>query len=129
MITALDTNVLIDLSLGKDPAAREAFRRAGREGALVFCEVVYAECAAGFPAEEMDKVFSDLGASMVPSSKKALSLAGDIWRFHLRSGGRRGRILPDFLIGAHALCHADRLLTRDLGFYRKSFKNLSLLEP
>lgn len=46
-----------------------------------------------------------------------------------KSGGSRERVIADFMIGAHALANADRLLTRDRGFYRKYFKQLRVLDP
>jgi len=38
-------------------------------------------------------------------------------------------VAADFLIGAHALRQADRLLTRDHGFYRTCFNGLRVLDP
>jgi len=44
-------------------------------------------------------------------------------------GGSRTRLIVDFLIGAHARERADRLLTRDRGFYRAYFDELEIVDP
>ena len=44
-----------------------------------------------------------------------------------KAGGKRERILSDFLIGAHALHEEDWLLTRDRGFYHTYFSGLQIL--
>ena len=44
-------------------------------------------------------------------------------------GGRRERVIADFLIGAHAQQRSHRLLTRDRGFHRAYFTELSVLDP
>ena len=56
-------------------------------------------------------------------------LAGEMFRAYLQRGGRRDRVLPDFLIAAHAQVQAQRLLARDRGYYRDYFKQLQLWEP
>jgi predicted nucleic acid-binding protein len=61
--------------------------------------------------------------------REAALAAGLAWRRHTAAGGARRRIVPDFLIGAHATIRAERLLTRDRGFYRATFTNLVVLEP
>ena len=38
-------------------------------------------------------------------------------------------IVPDFLIGAHAMECADALVTRDRGFMRRWFSDLKIVDP
>jgi predicted nucleic acid-binding protein len=71
-----------------------------------------------------------IGVRFVPMDlADALDAAAHWSRF--RDQAREGprRIAADFLIGAHALHHADRLLSRDRGFYRLAFQGLEVVDP
>jgi predicted nucleic acid-binding protein len=70
-----------------------------------------------------------LGVRFVPLDEQAARAAGGAWRHHRERGGDRRRVIADFLIGAHAGVAADRLLTRDRGFYRSAFAELAVLDP
>ena len=133
MITAIDSNVLIDV-LSPDPergmASWEALGASRRRGPLVACDVVCSEVAGLFHSpEEARRVLSELGIHYEPTSERAALRASRIQREYHRRGGDRQRLAPDFLIGAHALDVADRLLTRDRGFYRAYFRDLVIVEP
>ena len=80
-------------------------------------------------ARQLTEFLRDWEIRFVPSSLESATLAAEIFRRYLTRGGRRGRIVPDFLIGAHAQLHADRLLARDRGFYRDYFAKLNLWDP
>lgn len=132
MITAIDTNVMIDL-LTDDPVHGESSRQllidAYDEGGLVICEVVYAELAPQFDSQSaLDSVLKQLGIRRIQGGFDVAYRAGAKWSEYRRSGGTRTRMIADFLIGAHASMHAGRLLTRDRGFYRSYFADLDLLE-
>lgn len=133
MITAVDSNVLIDV-LGADPVfgprSRGLLRRGAAEGVVVACETVWAEVLAAFPDPTTTEALLDrIPVAFDPMGQAAARRAAAAWGDYRRRGGPRTRIVSDFLVGAHALEQADRLLTRDRGFYREAFGGLAILDP
>lgn len=133
MISAVDSNILLDI-ITEDPVhgvrSRELLRRALNDGALLICDVVYAEISPVFPSkDQVDALLTRLDIALVDSGPDVAFLAGRKWWEYRRSGGTRARLLADFLIGAHAQVHAERFITRDRGFYRSHFLDLVILEP
>lgn len=133
MITAVDTNILLDVFGGKvdfGPASRVALLRCLSEGAVVLCDVVLAETAAWFTSSAaVDEALDGLGVRFDALTRGTASVAGVAWRLYRAEGGPRSRILADFLVGAHAQVQADRLLTRDRGFFRSYFQGLAVIDP
>lgn len=133
MITAVDTSVLLDVFVADQhygPPSRDALRQALSEGAVVACDIVWAETAAAFPDEAAAALALDeLGVEFSPMARSDALSAGRSWRKYRQGGGRRDRVIADFLIAAHAGAHADRFLTRDRGFYRRHFPELTILDP
>ena len=131
MITAVDTSVLLDV-LTDDPAHAEQsealLARAYQQGGLIICPVVYAELApTARDRRQLDDWLQRGGIRAVALTAEHGYAAGLAHAKYRKAGGKRERVLADFLIGAHALLEANRLLTRDRGFYRKYFSGLEIL--
>ncbi len=128
MITAVDANVLLDVFMPSDefgPLSREWLADAYDAGAIVLCDVVYAELVPSFGNRlELDEALREINAVTSPFDTAIAFEAGTRWMQYRRAGGPRTRIIADFLIGAHAMSVADVFLTRDRGFYSTYFPEL-----
>jgi len=133
MITAIDTNILLDILLPNETfcdRSGRALETAAAAGSLVISDLVYAELCVHFESQAVcDEFLRDLGIRTEALGRPASFLASRVWRRYRHQGGPRERILADFLIGAHAQVQASRLLSRDRGFYRRMFPALELIDP
>jgi predicted nucleic acid-binding protein len=140
MTAAVDTNALLDLLSPDSPHFEYSFAAMRVQDGLIVSEVVLAELASEFEDEAAAKAFLEsLGVGLVRTAEHALHLAGNAFSAYLRNRQpsmcpncratitSRQHILADFMIGAHALVHAGRLLTRDRGYYRTYFPELVLV--
>ena len=130
MITAVDTNILLDVFLPDKKFASDSsklLKLAYDEGALVICDIVYAELVPQFEKRSMlDSTLTTINVSLSSVDKDVAFIAGERWKKYRESGGKRERIITDFLIGAHAMIKAERFLTRDRGFYKSYFPDLKI---
>jgi len=133
LITSLDTSVILDILIDDPEFARrseQAIRKARSEGKIIICECVLAEIvpALGNPSV-VENLLSDWQIEYSPLTQESALLAGNMNKNYLKRKGTVKRVLPDFLIGAHAALQADRLLARDRGYYRDYFTSLNLWDP
>ncbi len=132
MITAVDTNVLLDVFLPDDQHGPDSLRKlsaAHDRGDIIVCDIVFAELVPSFGDRAMlESALEEIHATLSPINSSIAYQAGIRWMQYRRAGGPRTRIIADFLIGSHALASADTFLTRDRGFYDTYFPEFTDVE-
>jgi predicted nucleic acid-binding protein len=128
--TAIDSSALWCIFKGESDA--EAWVRilveARAESSLILCDVVFAELAPLFKdCGALEARLESLGIEFDPIGPASAFLAGEIFKDYRRHGGPRSHLIPDFLIGAHALKQADCLVAMDRGYLRRYFPTLKIL--
>jgi predicted nucleic acid-binding protein len=132
MITAIDSSVLWAV-FNDEPSATEWSKTlidASREGELIVCDVVLAEIAPAFDSKKQAlDTLEQLGIRFDGLSIDAAFEAGRIFKTYRQEGGPLIHMIPDFLIGSHAICQSDRLAAVDRGYLRRYFPKLKILTP
>jgi predicted nucleic acid-binding protein len=132
-VIAVDSSVLLDV-LTDDPrfadASETCLGEALAHNDLVVCDAVVAEVQTLLETRDtaMDTL-ALLGLRYLPTTEQAAVRAGHMQRRFRDRGGRRERVVADFLIGAHALLQCSGLITRDEAFFRDYFKGLKVIVP
>lgn len=132
MITAVDSNILLDIFLGDatfGEYSAQALEKSIAAGSVIACSIVWAETAAVFDSmQPFLSAMEKLNIIFSPCDQDSVFLCSKLWQKYRAQGGKRQKIITDFFIGAHAQQNADQLLTRDRGFYRNYFK-VKVVQP
>ncbi len=133
MPTIPDSNVVLDL-ISPTPVwsewSRKWFACCGEEGMMIVNPVVLAETSARFERfSDVLGMLNGTGLTFEAIPMEAAHLAGRAHFEYRRNGGRSDRVLPDFLIGAHASAKGYRILSRDQTRYRTYFPDIDIIAP
>ncbi|MFP5227524.1 MAG: type II toxin-antitoxin system VapC family toxin [Acidobacteriota bacterium] len=138
MRTAIDTNILFALWGGEPsaPQISQLLYASSAVGGLVIHPIVYIESRAHpkVSAAIVDRFLRDtrIDVDWFVEQQVWLLAAERFERYVERrrgQGGEAKRFPADFLVAAHALLKADRLVTLDQRRYRTDFPELTLMEP
>ncbi len=95
MITAVDTNVLLDVFLPDErhgPRSTQWLRSAYDNGAILVCDIVYSELVPAFgDRAALDDVLRGIGGEPSPIDTGVAFEAGVRWRRYRQAGGPRNR--------------------------------------
>jgi predicted nucleic acid-binding protein len=135
--TAIDTNIVSAIWSNEALASRivQQLGMAKSQGALLISPAVYAELLAypGATEKFVNQFLEETGVSV------DFHLKEEVWKETARryakyavrrrqsGSGSPKRLLADFVVGAHALLQADRLMSLDPVRYEQDFPELKLV--
>lgn len=155
MITAVDTNVLLDILIPNQIYLESSLKKienASGKGKIIICEIVFTELASQFPdIGELNNFLNVTHIELIWNNKESLFDASRLWIKYIQKNHKKKscsecgrtidpacplcesklnfprRMLNDFIIGSHANIFADAFITRDRGFYRSYFSGIKII--
>jgi predicted nucleic acid-binding protein len=129
----VDSNVIFDI-WDRDPIwtawSSEQLRRLSYLHDLAINPIIYAEISPRFSTvSRLDERLEEMRLVVLSIPRQAAFHVGRAFAQYRLQGGKRGNVLADFFIGAHAAAIACPLLTRDTRHYSSYFPNLALIAP
>ena len=130
MKTAIDSSILFSILKGEESSEDwlSLLEYYSSISQLVICDIVAAEVAGLFSSiRKFKHSLEDLNIKLDHVNLDTCFLVSKIFRSYRKEGGKRKNLIPDFIIGAHALKQADVLLANDRGYLRKYFSKLKVV--
>jgi predicted nucleic acid-binding protein len=131
-VILVDSNVILDI-VGDDPTWKTWSTSAfdvHRPSGLFVNHIVAAEVGTRFATVAgLNDALDVLSLPVKELSLESAWLAGRAHLQWIKNGGRRGAMLADIMIGAHALAENAIVLTRDPRRFRTYFPELDLIVP
>jgi hypothetical protein len=129
----VDTNVLLDV-FQNDPVwsdwSVDQLRAQAQVHALVVNPMIYSEVSLAFRSvAQTTQALAALRIDVIEFSKESLFLAARAFLAYRQAGRSKGKVLPDFFVGAQASVLGCGLLTRDVSWYRSYFPRVRLIHP
>ena len=129
---AVDSSPLIAIFKGERNGAKwlDLLLRLRSENPLAACDIVWSEVAPLFDTvHALRSSMSEIGVHFSPLNETVCFTAGRLFASYRKRGGSRPRMVPDFMIAAHALEHTRGLATADDDFMRAHFPRLKIFQP
>lgn len=128
----VDTSAPIDI-LQDDPEwadwSIQQLRAQAQLHELAINPIIYSELSPMYESiEDLEQTVAALGLSFQEIPRPALFVAAKAFIRYQREGGTKQNVLPDFLLGGHAVVGGP-VLTRDPARYRSYFPTVELLTP
>ncbi len=134
MTSFVDTNVVISLlddSHEHHAWCAEQIAEARTDGPIVITDVVYSEFSVGMGSKaDTDEAIKQLAFERHRPSADALFLAGRAFKkYKEENDGPKLNVLPDFIIGAHAVSEECSLITCNNADFQGYFQQLQIRAP
>ena len=133
MSTLIDTNVLLDVlevRLGRFEWAVKQLENLAEKGDLVFNQIIYGEASVPYATSAaFERILTNPWLKREDLPWDAAFYAGKAYLAYRQRGGGKANVLPDFLIGAHALAKGHSVLTRDPARFRTYFPSVTVIAP
>ena len=125
----VDTNILIDLREENSDWFEWSMNAVAQGGCSTSAIVVGELASRSGTLSEILEMLEGYEIQPVALTAEVGFRAGLAQRVYREAGGKRDKLLADFLIGAHAEIAGKPLLTRDPRHYRRYFPEITIITP